>query len=261
MNFLKRAIVAIGVFALFAAFLISQGKWEAAVVQPVAEVFGVDTARNVDEFGKRSNDVTGKVLDLGGKMIDGYFSANGTADPAVVGEVLEQAPPVQNVRIPDYDRQLFGEPWADVDGNGCATRDDILARDLTQVVKKGTCQVQTGILADPYTGKTINFERGPKTSSKVQIDHVFSLSAAWKAGAHSWTDQQRLAFANDPDNLLAVDGPTNSGKSDKTPADWLPANDDYRCTYIAKYVYVAGKYGLAIQDNDRDAINRALDGC
>ena len=32
-----------------------------------------------------------------------------------------------------YDRSLFGPTWADVDQNGCDTRNDILNRDLTDI--------------------------------------------------------------------------------------------------------------------------------
>ena len=32
-----------------------------------------------------------------------------------------------------YDRALFGQAWADVDRNGCDTRNDTLKRDLTGI--------------------------------------------------------------------------------------------------------------------------------
>ncbi|MDQ1710045.1 MAG: hypothetical protein QOG49_1430, partial [Frankiaceae bacterium] len=38
-----------------------------------------------------------------------------------------------------YSRALFGQAWADVDRNGCDTRNDVLRRDLTSyVLKYGT---------------------------------------------------------------------------------------------------------------------------
>ncbi len=37
---------------------------------------------------------------------------------------------------------------------------------------------------------------------------MIPLSYAWQAGAWQWTDEQREAFANDPAELRAVDGPT-----------------------------------------------------
>ena len=82
-----------------------------------------------------------------------------------------------------YARSEFGPAWADVDKNGCDTRNDILRRDLTQVVfKPGTkdCVVLSGVLIDKYSGETINFVRGNSTSSLVQIDHVVALSDAWQ---------------------------------------------------------------------------------
>ena len=58
-----------------------------------------------------------------------------------------------------YDRSHFGLAWADTDGNGCDTRNDILARDLTQVVMEpgstNNCVVASGVLVDPYTAKTL----------------------------------------------------------------------------------------------------------
>ena len=262
MNFMKKALVVLAVFALFSAFLISQGKWESAVVEPIAAVFGGDAADNVDQFGQRTNEVAGPALDLSGKMLDGYFSDSGEANNDVALQVLDTVPELATARIPDYDRELFGTPWSDVDGNGCNTRDDILARDLVDIIlDDDSCTVLSGVLADPYTGDNIDFERGAKTSGAVPIDHIFALSSAWEAGAHSWTDQKRLEFANDPDNLLAVDGPTNSSKSDKTPAYWLPENTDFECTYVAQYVYVASTYSLGISSNDRSTMSRILKDC
>jgi hypothetical protein len=136
-----------------------------------------------------------------------------------------------------YDRDLFGSGWADVDQNGCDTRNDILQRDLSgEIFKPGTqnCVVLTGSLADPYSGKTIAFQRGQDTSADVQIDHVVALSDAWQKGAQQLSEDRRRAFANDPLNLLAVDGPLNMQKGDGDAATWLPPNRFYRCLYVAR---------------------------
>ena len=80
--------------------------------------------------------------------------------------------PDQSAAVPEYDREAFGQRWADTNHNGCDTRNDILARDLARpTFKPGThdCVVLSGTLAEPYTGQTIQFERGEKTSSLVQI--------------------------------------------------------------------------------------------
>ncbi|KRE80268.1 deoxyribonuclease [Arthrobacter sp. Soil763] len=163
-----------------------------------------------------------------------------------------------------YSRDQFGEAWADVDRNGCATRNDMLRRDLTAaVLKPGTrgCVVLSGTLSDPYTGSSIAFVRGAATSTAVQIDHVVALSDAWQKGAHRLAPARRVAFANDPLNLLAVDGPANMQKSDGDAATWLPPNRAFRCTYVARQIAVKAKYALWVTPAERDAMARVLGNC
>jgi hypothetical protein len=163
-----------------------------------------------------------------------------------------------------YDRALFGQAWADVDHNGCDTRNDVLRRDLTaEEIKPGThgCLVLSGTLRDPYLGVTIAFTRGKSTSSKVQIDHVVPLSDAWQKGAQQWSTSRRTAYANDLLNLLAVDGLTNQRKSDGDAATWLPPNKAYRCPYAARQIAVKARYGLWVTGAERDALARILATC
>ncbi len=68
------------------------------------------------------------------------------------------------------------------------------------------CKVLGGVLADPYSGKNIDFVFG---ASLVDIDHVVALSNAWQTGAFQFTSEIRLQFANDPLNLLAVSASLN----------------------------------------------------
>ena len=163
-----------------------------------------------------------------------------------------------------YSRDQFGQAWADVDRNGCDTRNDMLRRDLSSLaLKPGTrdCVVLSGILNDPYTATLINFLRGNSTSTAVQIDHVVALSDAWQKGAQQLTEAQRLSFANDPLNLLAVDGPANQQKSDGDAATWLPPNKSYRCDYVARQISVKSSYGLWVTQAEHDAMARVLGDC
>ena len=121
--------------------------------------------------------------------------------------------------------------------------------------------VETGVLKDPYTGKTINFKRGVSTSLKVQIDHVVPVSDAWQKGAQRLTSQLRYNFYNDPLNLLAVDGPTNSSKSDSDAASWLPPNKSYRCAYVSRQIAVKLKYKLWVTSAEKGAMARVLTAC
>lgn len=159
-----------------------------------------------------------------------------------------------------YDRDKFGSPWADTDSNGCGTRDDILKRDLEDVkFKDGDCTVASGVLdPDPYGGKEITFTRG---RSQVDIDHLVALSDAWQKGAGQWDASKRIALANDPLNLLAVDAGPNRSKGDGDAATWLPPNKSYRCTYVAAQIAVKKKYGLWVTTAEKAAMKSVLSGC
>ncbi|MDG5802021.1 HNH endonuclease family protein [Streptomyces ossamyceticus] len=159
-----------------------------------------------------------------------------------------------------YDREEFGSPWADTDSNDCDTRDDILQRDLEEVkFRDGDCRVASGVLdPDPYTGEDVSFVRG---RSQIDVDHIVALSDAWQKGAQKWDDSKRIALANDPLNLLAVDAGTNRGKGDGDAATWLPPNKAYRCTYVAAQVAVKKKYGLWVTSAEQSAMKRVLSGC
>lgn len=161
-----------------------------------------------------------------------------------------------------YQRAAFGPPWTDdtiaTGGhNGCRTREDILARDLT-TIRRDRCHVSAGVLHDPYTGHTITFTDA--TPSAVQIDHIVPLAWAWNHGADQWPAPMRVRFANDPANLLAVDGHTNRVKSDQDPTTWLPATG-YRCRYAQQWLDVTGAYHLHLPAETADRITTVIRTC
>jgi hypothetical protein len=163
-----------------------------------------------------------------------------------------------------YRRALYSDGWADEDGDGCLTREEILQRDLTRKTfrRSGRCSVVVGgVLADPYSGRAITFRRGVKTSALVQIDHVVALMDSWQKGAQRFTPARREQFANDPLNLLAVDGRTNQAKGAGDAATWLPPNKSYRCAYVARQVAVKAKYGLWVTAAEKAAAAGVLATC
>lgn len=154
----------------------------------------------------------------------------------------------------------FGAAWLDVDRNGCDTRNDVLRRDLVDR-RESRCTVRSGVLRDPYSGRTVDFVRGERTSAAVQIDHVVSLADAWRTGAQRLPQARRIALANDPVNLFAVDGPTNTAKRDGDAATWLPKRKAFRCTYVAHQIAVKRAYGLWVVPAERAAMARVLAAC
>ncbi|NCU29456.1 HNH endonuclease [Candidatus Saccharibacteria bacterium] len=176
------------------------------------------------------------------------------------GQVLNLLPIKGRAPKTGYERELFSNGWDTVET--CDIRNLVLARDLTDVIfVPNTCKVASGVLNDPYTGNMITFERGQSTSDDVQIDHVVALSDAWQKGAQSLSPEIRHSFANDPLNLLAVDGNANQQKADSDAATWLPKNKSYRCPYVARQIAVKHKYSLWITQAEQEAMINILKQC
>jgi hypothetical protein len=176
-------------------------------------------------------------------------------------EILKQIPIKGRAPKTGYSRSAFGPQWSDVDRNGCDTRNDILKRDLINIVfreKTRDCVIESGVLLDPFSNTEIRFERGSKSSMLVQIDHVVSLSNAWQTGIFQSSLKERTAFANDPLNLLAVKGSLNSQKGDGDAATWLPPYKPFRCKYVALQINVKAKYGLWVTRAEQEAMVRIL---
>ena len=175
---------------------------------------------------------------------------------------------VDRVRPDTYDRDAFGSAWADIDGNGCNQRDDVLLRDAvpgtTTTATEGNCDhdVLAGTWIDPYTGASMTFDdlKDLRQAQAVQIDLVVPLSEAWVSGADQWNDERRHSFANDLRNLLAVDGPTNASKGDDDPAAWRPKKS-YQCAYATRWIRVKSRYQLAIDSSEALALTEMLGYC
>ena len=194
---------------------------------------------------------------------EGAAAPAGSDEASEALRILNTLPVKGRAPKTGYSRAQFGDAWSDTDHNGCDTRNDILNRDLTAKQHKNSrgCVVISGVLNDPYTGKIINFLRGKDTSEQVQIDHVVALSDAWQSGAQEISAQERLQLANDPENLLAVDGPANQQKSDSDAATWLPANASFRCSYVARQIRVKAKYHLWVKPAEKEAMINVLTPC
>ncbi|AKV55998.1 putative extracellular deoxyribonuclease [Bifidobacterium actinocoloniiforme DSM 22766] len=192
------------------------------------------------------------------RMTGGYTASGDAANTLGTLSVVDRPKPHHH-----YNRDSFGFKMTDEDGNGCNIREDVLTRDLKDVrtTTPGGCKVASGILHDPYTGKTIAFTRGARTSAQVQIDHVVALEDAWQSGASEWDQARRYQLGNDPYNLLAVDGPSNQEKGSASAAYWLPPQASYRCDYVARQIGVKSKYELSVTSQEKDAMMMVLHSC
>ncbi|MFJ3232518.1 HNH endonuclease family protein [Streptomyces sp. NPDC086787] len=191
----------------------------------------------------------------------GLAAITSAADLAEARTLIGRVPTKGRGPKTGYARDEFGYAWMDsapgdvpFAHNGCDSRNDLLKRDGEQVrFRAGSnCVVTSMTLRDPYTGKTIEWTKSRATT--VQIDHVMPLSYDWQMGASRWTKGKREDIANDPLNLIPVDGPTNGSKSDSGPATWLPPNRSIRCSYSVRWAQVSLKYELPVTAADKQTM-------
>lgn len=148
-----------------------------------------------------------------------------------------------------FDREALFGSWRDDDGDCRNTRAEILQASSSTKVDGG-CSISGGAWHDPYTGDTI---RRPKD---LDIDHIVPLKEAWLSGAWTWTREERIAFANAPEVLLAVGKSANRAKSDKDPAEWLPPDASYHREYARRWAAIKVEHRLAADPRERATLKR-----
>jgi hypothetical protein len=212
-----------------------------------------------------------QVVDAAGERADWYIAQADAPTVTPGSDVLAGILLIPaRIKNHDYRRAAFGDAWDDDNDapgghNGCDTRNDILNRDLVDkvfvAIKRCPDAVASGTLHDPYTNATIAFVRGNQVGASVQIDHIVPLALAWDLGAWNWTDEMRLRFANDPANLLAVQGQANQDKSDGEPAVWMPPNHAFWCQYSVQFIAVLRGYALPVDESSAQTLRDAAATC
>jgi hypothetical protein len=193
----------------------------------------------------------------------GLAPLTSAADRSSARDLINRVTTQNPASLSGYTREQFGQAWTDsatgdpFAGNGCDTRNDVLARDGQNIQadakgKSSRCVVESMTLVNPYTGQSIQFTK--KNATAVQIDHVLPLAYSWQMGSSHWPASRRVQLANDPLELLAVDGPDNSSKGDSGPAAWLPPSKAIGCAYAVRFAQVAIKYQLPVVAADKTAM-------
>ena len=154
-----------------------------------------------------------------------------------------------------YTRAAFGDGWADLDRDGCNTREEVLARDAVIATFGPNGCIDIVSITDPYTGLDVHGR------TNIDVDHVVSLADAWRSGANGWTDAQRRRFANDESNLLPTADEVNSAKSDRGPDRWRPPSQAGWCGYAGTYARVKNTYRLGVTDAQLAAVADLTAGC
>lgn len=147
----------------------------------------------------------------------------------------------------NYSRSLF-KHWIDEDGDCLNTRQEVLQKESLEPIKIQDCLVTQGKWYDAYSGQLYT------QTSMLDIDHIVPLKEAWESGADKWTAEKRKKFANDYENLIAVNRSLNREKGAKDPVEWLPPHTEYICEYITRWVYIKEKYNLVMDVKEKRKI-------
>jgi hypothetical protein len=161
-------------------------------------------------------------------------------------------------QVNGYDRSKFSH-WADADGDGCDTRDEVLIKEAAHKTRVGSdCSLHGGSWWSAYDGvKTTD-------SSSFDVDHMVPLNEAWQSGAWNWSPAKRKAYANDlgyKHSLVAVSASSNRSKGDREPQDWMPTRAAYTCLYAKRWVAVKWRWELKVNPVERAFLQAQLRVC
>lgn len=191
----------------------------------------------------------------------GAVPAGAHAAPAEKTATVEQlvsALPVAAEHRDGYVRTAF-KHWIDADKDGCNTRAEVLKDEAIEAPDQiAGCKLSGGEWFSYYDDKVVD---GP---SSLDIDHMVPLAEAWDSGAYEWTAQRLQDYANDlgySRSLVAVSAKENRSKADKDIAQWLPPAADAKCHYVADWVAVKTRWGLAVDEVEKGALERAAESC
>ena len=149
-----------------------------------------------------------------------------------------------NNKIERYNRDDWGR-WTDDDNDGLNTRNEVLFEESLIEPVISNNRIVSGRWYDKYTGKYFD---DPKD---LDIDHLVPLKNAYMSGASNWSKEKKNRYYNylkNEHHLIAVSRSANRSKSDKSPIEWLPENEEYQCEYIREWYKIKTDWGLTIEE-------------
>lgn len=155
-----------------------------------------------------------------------------------------------------YNREDWGN-WIDEDKDGLNTRDEVLAEESLIKPVISNNKVIYGKWFDKYTGKYFTNPRD------LDIDHLVPLKNAHISGASNWSKRKKNRYYNYlkyDNHLIAVSKSANRNKSDKSPVEWLPPNEEYQCEYVREWYKIKSDWGLTVEEGFDKVSNRVCKG-
>lgn len=115
-----------------------------------------------------------------------------------------------------------------------------------------------GGFIDPYTGERVEIVKG--SSTDTDVDHIVPLHEVIESESSSkpLSAGDRIAIANDFENLQIVGSSVNRSKGDRDPGEWMPPNSSSHLRYAIATINVKSKYGLTVDQAEYDVLAQVL---
>ncbi|MFD8712632.1 HNH endonuclease family protein [Streptomyces anulatus] len=143
--------------------------------------------------------------------------------------------------------------------DGCDTRKEVILSEAVEAPEVAAgCRLTKGSWRSAYDNVVVT------DAGKLDVDHFVPLAEVYDSEQTPWSAERREAYANDqgsPDTLIAVSAASNRSKSDKDPAEWMPSDGSYHCTYAATWVATKLRWDLAVDDVERQALLGFAEDC
>ncbi|MCX4546691.1 HNH endonuclease family protein [Streptomyces sp. NBC_01565] len=185
--------------------------------------------------------------------------APGVRAPLPLFEAVDMIPVAAEHRE-GYKRDLY-KHWnkGQVAADGCDTRKEvILAEAVVAPQVAAGCKLTGGSWRSAYDDMVVT------DAARLDVDHFVPLAEVFDSERTPWSAARREAYANDqnsPDTLIAVSAASNRSKADKDPAEWLPSDGSYHCTYAATWVGTKLRWDLAADEAERQALLGIAEDC
>ncbi|MFF3215583.1 HNH endonuclease family protein [Streptomyces sp. NPDC002886] len=185
--------------------------------------------------------------------------AAGVRAPLPLFEAIDRLPVAAEHRE-GYKRDLY-KHWNKGlnSGDGCDTRREVILSEAVTAPQVAIgCKLTGGSWRSPYDNLVVI------DAGRLDVDHFIPLAEVFDSEQTPWSAARRESYANDqasPDTLIAVSAASNRSKSDKDPAEWLPSDGSYHCTYAATWVGTKLRWDLAADDAEVQALLGLAEDC
>ncbi|MET9468019.1 DUF1524 domain-containing protein [Streptomyces sp. NPDC006544] len=189
----------------------------------------------------------------------GAPAAAGVRAPLPLFEAIDQLP-IATEHREGYKRDLY-KHWNKglIASDGCDTRREVILSEAVEAPQVAAgCKLTGGSWRSPYANLIVT------DAGRLDVDHFVPLAEVFDSEQTPWSAARREAYANDqnsPDTLIAVSAASNRSKSDKDPAEWLPSDGSYHCTYAATWVGTKLRWVLAADDAEVQALLGLAEDC